>query len=67
MAITDAFRKVVSAGDVRGIRIMMEDSLLVDPTFIEFNEMNNLTRNISGLYEAHDGRELNKDKSALKF
>jgi len=63
MAITDTFKNAVLTEDVKGIRIMMKDSLLVDPTFIEFNEMNMLARNIRGLYEAHDGRELNIDNS----
>jgi hypothetical protein len=64
MAITDAFRSAVATGDVRGIRIMMKDSLLVDPSFTEFNEMNNLARSVSGLYDPHDGREIIKDSSA---
>jgi len=64
MAITDVFKSAVSTGDIRGIRIMMKDSLLVDTTFDEFNKMNNLARNVNGLYEAHDGRDINKDISA---
>ncbi|MCL1996559.1 MAG: hypothetical protein FWG63_10165 [Defluviitaleaceae bacterium] len=63
MAITDTFRSAVSAGDVRGIRIMMKDSMLVDPTFSEFNQMDNTARGVAGLYEAHDGREINNDSS----
>ena len=63
MAITDAFKSAVAAGDVRGIRIMMKDSLLVDPSFTEFNEMNSLARSVSGLYEPHDEREIIKDSS----
>ena len=64
MTITGAFRSAVSARDVRGIRIMMKDSLLVDPTFNEFNEMDGLASGVSGLYESHDGRDLDYDKSA---
>jgi len=64
MAITDSFKNAVSAGDIRGIRIMMKDSLLVDPTFTEFSEMNKLAQNVNGLYEPHDGREINNDASA---
>ena len=64
MGITDALRNAVSTGNTRSIRIMMKDSLIVDPTFIEFNEMEKLTQNMSGLYDAHDGRGLNGDKSA---
>jgi hypothetical protein len=64
MVITNAFRNAVSTGDVRGIRIMMKDSLLVDPSFTEFNEMNRIAGSVTGLYDVHDGSELNGDKSA---
>lgn len=64
MAITDAFRKAVAEGNIRSIRIMMEDSLLVDPTFAEFDEMESLTRNIGELYDSHDKRNFELDKSA---
>ncbi|MDR1320698.1 MAG: hypothetical protein LBK56_04640 [Gracilibacteraceae bacterium] len=62
MAVTNAFRNAVSAGNVMGIHIMMKDSLLVDPTFAEFDEMSRLAA-VSGLYDQHDGRELKSDKS----
>ena len=42
---------------------MMKDSLLVDPTFAEFNEMSRLASNVNGLYDKHDGRELRSDIS----
>ncbi|MDR0869026.1 MAG: hypothetical protein LBP75_11250 [Planctomycetota bacterium] len=64
MAITNSFKNAVAANDVRGIRIMMKDSLLVDPTFVEFNEMDNLAGSVNGLYDVHDGREFIDDKSA---
>lgn len=64
MAITNSFRNAVATGDIRGIRIMMKDSLLVDPTFTEFAEMGSLTQSILGLYDPHDGREFESDKSA---
>lgn len=64
MAITNAFRSAVAAGNVIGIRIMMKDSLLADPTFAEFNEMAHYAQTVSGLYDAHDGRELEDDKNA---
>ncbi len=63
MAITNSFREAVSIGNVKGIRIMMKDSLLVDPTFAEFNEMSRLASSVIGLYDQHDGRELQNDKS----
>lgn len=64
MAITNAFRSAVAVGNVRGIRIMMKDSLLADPTFAEFNEMAHYAQTVSGLYDAHDGRVLEDDKNA---
>ncbi|TMV47033.1 hypothetical protein FE783_24260 [Paenibacillus mesophilus] len=64
MAITNAFRSAVASGNVIGIRIMMKDSLLVDPTFVEFHEMEHCARTMEGLYDEHDGRELEDDKTA---
>lgn len=63
MALTNAFREAVSSGNIRRIRIMMKDSLLNDPTFSEFNAMNGAACDLSGLYDTHDGRELNYNKS----
>jgi hypothetical protein len=63
MALTNAFKEAVSSSNVRLIRIMMKDSMLVDPTFSVFNAMNNAARDLSGLYDTHDGQELNYDRS----
>lgn len=57
MALTNAFKEAVNSGNVRRIRIMMKDSLLVDPTFREFKEMENAAASVQGLYDIHDGRE----------
>lgn len=62
MALTKAFYEAVSENDVRGIRIMMKNSLLVDPTFREFAEMEKETASIKGLYDEHDGRAFNNNK-----
>ena len=63
MALTNAFKEAVNSGNVRRIRIMMKDSLLVDPTFREFREMENSAASMQGLYDIHDKIEfeLNKD------
>jgi hypothetical protein len=53
---TNAFREAVSKGNVREIRIMLKDSLLVDPTFARFNKMEKAASEIPGLYDNHDGR-----------
>ena len=63
MAITNAFRQAVSSGNIKGIRIMMKDSLLVDPTFSEFEQMERLAVSVRGLYDAHDGRGFETDRA----
>ena len=39
MALTNSFYEAVESNSVRRVRIMMKDSLLVDPTFLQFKEM----------------------------
>lgn len=63
MALTNAFYEAVNNGDIRSVRIMMKDSLLVDPTFVQFAEMEKAASRMSGLYDAHDGREFNMNKA----
>lgn len=63
MDITNSFKKAVEDGDVKDIRIMLKESLLVDPSFEDFNQKSNYARNIGGVYVDHDGRELNSDES----
>lgn len=61
--ITDAFKDAVKENDVRLLRIMMKNSLLVDTTHSEFNQMMKLTKKVSGLMDVHDGEKLNHDAS----
>ena len=63
MAVTNAFHEAVSAGNLRRVRIMMKDSLLLDSTFRTFKEMEAAAKSLPGLYEPHDGREFKLDKS----
>ena len=56
MALTNVFKEAVAEGNVRKIRIMLKDSLLVDPTFARFNEMEKVASSVEGLYDEHDGR-----------
>lgn len=58
MALTNAFYEAVKSGNVRRVRIMMKDSLLWDTTFAEFDAMEEAASSMSGLYDAHDGKEL---------
>lgn len=61
MALTNAFYEAVNTGNVRRVRIMMQNSLLIDPTFAEFNAMEKAAESMEGLYSEHDGKELIKD------
>lgn len=62
MALTNAFYEAVSSGSIRRVRIMMKDSLLVDPTFTEFNEMQKEASKLNGLYDKYDGRPFNENR-----
>lgn len=57
MALTNTFYESVKEGNVRHVRIMMKDSLLVDLTFTDFNNMEKASDSMVGLYDKHDGRE----------
>lgn len=63
MALTSSFYEAVKSENVTRVRIMMKDSLLIDPSFAQFDQMNQAASGMQGLYEEHDGRELNTDKS----
>lgn len=63
MALTKAFYDAVNDGNIRRIRIMMKDSLLVDPSFAGFEEMARAAQSLKGLYDVHDGREFISDCS----
>lgn len=63
MALTNAFHDAVNSGNVRRVRIMMKNSLLVDPSFDEFCEMEKASSAMEGLYDEYDGKEFIKDKS----
>ena len=39
MAITNEFMEAVQSGKMMRVRIMLKDSLLVDPTAAQFDEM----------------------------
>ncbi len=63
MALTHAFYEAVKSGNVRRVRIMMQDSLLVDPTFTEFDAMEKVAASMIGLYDEHDGKLLVEDST----
>ena len=63
MALTKAFFEAVDTMDIRGVRIMMKDSLLVDLTFKDFEDMQHNASKMEGLYDEYDGKELIWDKN----
>lgn len=63
MALTNAFYEAVNSSNVRRVRIMMKNSLLVDPTFDEFYEMEKAASSMEDLYDEHDGKEFIEDRS----
>lgn len=65
MAITNEFMEAVQSGKMMRVRIMLKDSLLVDPTAAQFDEMERYaTENMGNIYTEHDGEKLNFDVDA---
>lgn len=64
MAITQEFRDAVDKKDIRLLKIMLKNSLVVDPTFKEFDEMLDLVKTKGlNLYDKHNGEVLKYDES----
>lgn len=62
MAITNEFMDAVQSRKVIRVRIMLKDSLLVDPTGIQFDEMEKYaTSQMDNIYMEHDGEILDFD------
>lgn len=60
MAITNEFMEAVQSEKMIRVRIMLTDSLLVDPTAVQFDEMERYaTENMGNIYTEHDGEKLN--------
>ncbi len=65
MAITKEFMEAVQSGKMMRVRIMLKDSLLVDPTAAQFDEMARYaTEKLGNIYTEHDGEKLNFDVDA---
>lgn len=63
MALTNSFFEAINSGNVRRVRIMMKNSLLIDPTFNEFHEMEKAASSMDNLYDPHDGKAFIEDRS----
>lgn len=66
MALSPEFNEAVKTKNIRRIKIMMKDSLLLDTTFKDFEEMKIRALQdipMNELYDKHDNRELIQDSS----
>lgn len=64
MSITTEFIEAVEAKKITRVRIMLKDSLLIDPTSAQFDEMEKYAgEKLGNIYEEHDGEKLNYDAS----
>lgn len=63
--LTNSFFEAVDEKNIRRLRIMMKNSLLVDLSFKQFNEMSKYVKNIEGMYDEHDDKQcpFEEDKS----
>lgn len=64
MLITNEFREAVENNKMTRVRIMLKDSMLVDPTMKQFDGMLDFAKsNISNLFDEHDEEVLKYDHS----
>lgn len=65
MAISSEFKEAVQLKNIIRIRIMLKDSLLLDPTASQFDEMMQFAiDNMGNIYTEHDGEKLNYEVNA---
>lgn len=64
MSISKELIEAVNSKNVTLVRIILKNSLIMDPTFKEFDEeIAYAEKNINNLYEEYDGYELEENKS----
>lgn len=64
MTISPDFRDAVAANDTRLVRIMMKDSMTLDPSFAEFDALSDYaSASMTDLYDQHDGEIFPEDKA----
>lgn len=62
MAVSQEFKDAVENRKLIRTRIMLKDSLLLDPTLVQFNEMEKYASSVlDNLYDPHDDTTLNFD------
>ncbi len=58
IAVPNAFKKAVDENNIRGMRIMLKNSLLVDHTFSEADSMLNYAKGVSGLFDDQNDKHM---------
>ena len=61
--ITKKFYDSVNEGKVRSVRIMMQNSMTVDPSMEQFNKMTEIAKSMKGLYDTHNGENFETNKT----
>lgn len=62
MKISQEFISSVAEKDLIMVRIMLKDSMVLDPTFVEFDELISYAEsNMEDLYDKHDGEAFPED------
>ena len=62
--VSPEFNSAIKTGNLLRVKIMLKDSLIIDPTFAQFNEMLAYARTeLTGLIEPHDNGDLEEDRS----
>ena len=56
--VPNAFKKAVEEKNIRGMRIMLKNSLLVDHTFAEADGMLNYAKGVSGLFDDQNDKHM---------
>lgn len=65
MSITNEFMEAVQEGKILRVRIMLKDSLLIDPTAEQFDEMMRYAdEKLGNIYVEHNGETLNFDEAS---
>lgn len=63
MEMSEVFIEAVNSQNIHSIRAMMKNNLLFDPSFSVFTEMEKAAGSVSGLYDIHDGKDFENDRS----
>lgn len=63
--VSPDFKNAVDTNDVRLVRIMLKDSMVLDPTFQEFDSLLSYAKTrLHDLYDEHDGEAFDSDSAA---